>query len=1248
MKLKLIRTIVFILFAAASAISVKAQSNGNTNYFQPTVFPSGPNSMAFTKFGNYPVNLYSGLPDISIPLYTVESGGLSVPITLSYHASGNKITDVASWAGLGWSINTGGSITRNVMGYPDDGSPGYLSGDMRQEDSLLMGNRPLSNNDLIFFHNTVVSRSWDNMPDIYSYQIPGYSGKFFFDGRNNYKIEKIPFSPIDITGLKSGPGFNITDDHGNKYSLGQTYREVTGTPVGGGTPAVNGISAWMLEQMISQNRRDTIKFSYTSDYLSYPDGLTESLTIEDSYQNLAAPSNTGYVTNDFTPVILDMPPSVTEQQLSNITFKNGKVNFILSSTGRQDIGNNGAVHSLSTIQVLAYNFGTKAYEVQKSIVFYQSYFNPGVTGALRLRLDSIQIKDKAGSVIQHYRFTYNPNVHLPAYGSYARDLWGYYNGKTSNTDLIPQATIQFVQNNGTVTNMTIGSSDPASRNPDSTFMQADVLNRIDYPTGGYTTFAYQTNQYYDQGNLYLAGGLRIKSISSFDSQTSITPVLVKTYQYNSARHNFINTGGPLVNNGIFQNTQTYRYWNLNNGTGYNITDQKRVRNFRAQPNEDLAPDAIPVAYSKVTEYAGTPSGNIGKTVYTYRDSPADSWQSAVMTGIPVTYSFFYARGQLLEKRMYMNKGSNNYQVVSDESHYYSAFPTRNYNSEGLAIGAFAYNDGALAGAISPVNNSNYSPDDVSSNTYGWSYYTIVSDDNYLTRTTNTTYDTSDTTKYTSSTITYQYDDTTHQQIASTTHVDSKGNTRTSTNKYAYNYAAGNAVIDTMVARHMYAEPIEKTETYASSLGTATTASELNQFQYGSFPGSIVPYKISILNIPVPVTNFTPSGVSSGSLTNDSRYTQMISFDQYDPKNNIAQYTPRNSAPVSIFWDYMFELPVAQIKNATNNNYPQVAYTSFEAPRNGGAWFYTGTPVFDATAPTGSMVYPLSAGSVTSSNFDNTTSYALSYWSNNGAATVYAGSYLSGTSYRSSNGWSYYEYTVPAGVSSISISGSTSIDELRLYPVNAQMTTYAYNPSGVTAMADTKGSINYFEYDYFGRLKNARDWLGNIVKNYGYHTYDQTAGNQAQTSTFTRNNCPSGTNPQSLTYTVPANKYYGSTVASANADATYDMNVNGQIKANQVCGCPVSQVSFTLTNYTGIGTFQVAFSGPYNHTYTFPSYGSTTIQVPAGTYTVQIYPTGDYSYHTFMLGSRDAVYAPGTTFYNVSIMPSNNETPLSIQ
>ena len=661
---------------------------------------------------------------------------------------------------------------------------------------------------------------------------------------------------------------------------------------------------------------------------------------------------------------------------------------------------------------------------------------------------------------------------------------------------------------------------------------------------------------------------------------------------------------------------------------------------------DLAPDAMPVTYANVTEYEGTPGANIGKTVYTYTDAPSDDFQAATLSGIPITYSFFFARGQLADKKIYLRTSGGSYQIVKDESSSFAAFPYRYYGSVGLAIGQANYNDGSLGGgsALPPGQE----PDDYVSHSYPYSWYAIVAGDNLQTGATTKIYDINDTSKYVTSSSTYSYDDTTHLQLTSAAHTDSRGNTRTTASKYPYNYASGNPAIDTMVRHNMYAEAIEKTDTYTTSSGTTTTGAQLNLFKFGTQSG-IVPSKISTLSVAQPLTDFTPSAVVSGSVTSDSRYKQMISFDDYDTKNNLTQYTPRNATPTAILWNYTYELPVAQIKNAPNysTSVTSYAYTGFEADSKGG-WTYSGTPLFDNTAPAGSYSYPLNAGAVTSGTIDNSRSYVLSYWSHGAAATVtYNGTGYTGASLRTANGWTYYEHQLPVttGTPTISISGSVSIDELRLYPANAQMTTYNYDPSGLRSISDTKGANSYFEYDFLERLKNIKDWAGNIVKNYGYHMYDMGVGNQSQTGTFTRTTCPINTTPGSLTYTVPANRYYGTSQASANADAIYDMKLNGQIKANANCGCP-PVIPVQVTNSTGITGYPITFSGissPYN----VPT-GVSTIYVPTGTYTsVQVGPFGSGTYN-FVMGTRPAQngvhYA---TFTSVSIVTGSSDLTISI-
>ena len=64
--------------------------------------------------------------------------------------------------------------------------------------------------------------------------------------------------------------------------------------------------------------------------------------------------------------------------------------------------------------------------------------------------------------------------------------------------------------------------------------------------------------------------------------------------------------------------------------------------------------------------------------------------------------------------------------------------------------------------------------------------------------------------------------------------------------------------------------------------------------------------------------------------------------------------------------------------------------------------------------------------------------------------------------------------------------NTRIDEVRLYPAEAQMTTYTYDPLvGMTSQTGPDNVTLHYEYDGSGRLKLVRDHKGNIVKNYRY-------------------------------------------------------------------------------------------------------------------------------------------------------------------
>lgn len=377
------------------------------------------------------------------------------------------------------------------------------------------------------------------------------------------------------------------------------------------------------------------------------------------------------------------------------------------------------------------------------------------------------------------------------------------------------------------------------------------------------------------------------------------------------------------------------------------------------------------------------------------------------------------------------------------------------------------------------------------------------------------------------------------------------------------------------------------------------------------------------------------------------------YDQFDTGNgNLLQYT-KSSLANSFIYDYNKEYVIAEVKNAS---YTSVAYTSFEADGTG-RWKFTGPILPDNSAPTGKKDYKLSNGNIYRDSLNTAKTYVVSYWSNSGSQIV-NGTYSSVQGY-TYNGWTYYEHKIAnPSAGTITISGTGTIDELRLYPIDAQMVTYTYEPLvGITSSSDAAGKISYYEYDGTMRLLDIRDQSKNILKAFCYNYAGQPTNcgvnvihySAAVSIPFTTT-CSPGYTGSFVYYNVPYGKYT-STMSQADADnqAQADVTANGQNYANTngTCTPNAPNIDFTLSNTTGAG-YQVNFSaGSTSLTYNFSNTGTTTIQVPSGTYSVSVYPTGPYVNYTITLGSRPSVFAPRATFSSVYVATGSSDLSISI-
>ena len=204
----LILSIILSVSFSNIAISQISELTGNES-----MVPS-PNSSNLMSFVESQVSYSHGLPVIQMPIHTLESSKLSTNVGLSYHAGGIKVNQVASSVGLGWSLITGGSISRMVMGRSDfEATFGY-------QDVVF---DPNNSQDLHFAEQG----NWDLQPDIFYYSFGGYSGKFIMDKQGI--IHELKKTELKIEYDESTMFWKITDPNGTRYYFENTEYSETET-----------------------------------------------------------------------------------------------------------------------------------------------------------------------------------------------------------------------------------------------------------------------------------------------------------------------------------------------------------------------------------------------------------------------------------------------------------------------------------------------------------------------------------------------------------------------------------------------------------------------------------------------------------------------------------------------------------------------------------------------------------------------------------------------------------------------------------------------------------------------------------------------------------------------------------------------------------------------------------------------------------------------------------------------------------
>jgi RHS repeat-associated protein len=473
------------LLLALAAATVHAPP-GHAQFGTSRASFTAPTAATLGRFGEVPVALYTGQPDISIPLFTAAGRELQLPVTLRYQGGGVRVDEVGGWAGMGWTLEAGGAITRTVRGIPDDHPNGYWNTGNTFYDPV---NWPMPSAPVAtpLFQN-MQGGHIDGEPDQWFFNFGGRSGQFVIGPTSaSSTLKEVRTTPYQKLRFEPGNNFKtwtVTTEDGTQYifAAADTTLDQSGTVQPSGseyvTPTVPPpfISSWHLTEVRSPGG-DVIQLFYTS-YQAHHE-MTNGASRFDIM--MSKPSFSGATCPTVNSYRHIAGHQIKAKRLDSIRSATHTIRFIPDATLRADAldGSTRQEPRLAQIEVR-----TPAGTVLRRFVFDHDYF-----GGNRLRLKSVQEQDAAGNGLPPWSFEYDAQD-FPARNSFAQDHGGYWNGKT-NPSLVPAQTTSYTLSDGTHTTYLSG----ADREPNLLNARVGTLSKLTYPTGGSTSFVWELHEY---------------------------------------------------------------------------------------------------------------------------------------------------------------------------------------------------------------------------------------------------------------------------------------------------------------------------------------------------------------------------------------------------------------------------------------------------------------------------------------------------------------------------------------------------------------------------------------------------------------------------------------------------------------------------------------------------------------------------------------------------------------------------------
>ncbi len=445
----------------------------------PKILPPSPNAASLGKYGQVPVGLFTGTPQITIPIHDFSVGKLTVPISLNYSSNGIRVDELPSAVGLGWSLNAGGIISRVIMDDADENRtatiPQNFPNDPTQET-------------LNYIQNATNSEDgYDTLSDLYSFNFNGFSGKFYLNtNREPVLINPSPLRIEKATHL--GYAFKITDPNGviywfgNENSTERTMYQHVGTGQHGWS--LRNPTSWYLSK-IENPFGDEINFSYSNYNQEYDSSVSQSVSFL---------ANSGQIGNAGQGLVRTRA-NTKIAQLASISSKAGQIIFTYSA-------NTTEFQKLDTIQLLNPNGS----QIKKIVLDYTTvnsslsylknadipYFEDF---SKRLFLKSVTEFGNHNISKPPYELSYYSPEKIPPRFSYAQDYWGYYNNEHYNKYMVSNDDYFFINESNSSTLKDIFKGVGGNKQPNGSTSVNGMLKAIVYPTGGYNELIYEPHSY---------------------------------------------------------------------------------------------------------------------------------------------------------------------------------------------------------------------------------------------------------------------------------------------------------------------------------------------------------------------------------------------------------------------------------------------------------------------------------------------------------------------------------------------------------------------------------------------------------------------------------------------------------------------------------------------------------------------------------------------------------------------------------